>query len=238
MRSLFAVAALLLTETAALVPVAPPIPGSTLSTLDVPAVLRALAGHCRTEPGARVCESGPQAVTAKEARANYAAVAEAMALEPKHRPPLRHPLALGPVLRALEDPEPLDAPSLSDLGGAVASLTELAEWSRDPDAQQRCALLASAASAAEPPARLASALSGAFVEERDGPPRLSPRRFPALGIRRAAVAHAEAAVAKEAARLSKDASFTAQLADPTQPPQLREGRLVVAVQPQNKKAVG
>ena len=65
---------------------------SLLAALEVPTVLRALAKHSQTIPGAALCGVGSLAGSAAAAREQYKLVSEAMALKATSMPPLRHPL--------------------------------------------------------------------------------------------------------------------------------------------------
>ena len=212
-----------------------------LRALEVPTVLDALAQRARTTPGARLCRAATLAPSAEAARCRYEAVAEAMSsLQEEARPPLTHGLNLGPALEALQaSPSRLTVSDLVDVGHAVSALSELAGWSELPAAARRTPLLAAQAARAAPPPRLARTLPTAFEAQPGGGYALSAEQFPVLRARRAAADAARAAVEAEAAGLLKSESFRAGLADPTQAsPLRRDGRLVVAVRPENKHACG
>lgn len=212
------------------------------TALEMPAVLSALAGHARTVPGSKALRTARLAPTAAAAREQYSLVAEAMALQPDELPPLGHSLDLEPVLIALQDKEVLDVPTLAEVARAVEALAELAQWSECAlDVRQSCPRLATLSASAAPPARLAAKLGGEprpFVELPSGGVSMSSEAFPILHGRRAAVRAAQKAITEEMARLMADKKFKGQLAEPDAQATTRDGRLVVPVQPQEKRTVG
>ena len=218
----------------------PVVPSAILSTLDVPEVLAELAAYAQTAPGHALCRGAELAASADEARLQYVRVAEAMRLlsDPDAVPPFCHKLDLAPTLDALQSEGTLDLQMLAALGDAVSALTELAEWADREPVRAVCPSLAALAAASAPPKRLAERLPSAFVQLPSGGVALSSTAFPLLASRRAAVRGAEKAAEAEMARLLASGELKGLLADPDSGAQRRDGRLVVPVPPQHKRAVG
>ena len=212
--------------------------GGARAALEVPAVLDAVALRACTVPGARAVRDATLAPSVAAANEQYALVEEALALGPESAPPLNHPLDFAPVVRALQEQETLDAATLAEVGCAVEALSALAGWRPGQDA---CPRLAALCASAAPPARVAAKFCGTpppFVQLSTGAVSLSSDAFPILRSRRAAMRSAEGAVEGEMGRLMADRGFQRQLAAEDAQVQRRDGRLVVPVPPQGKRAVG
>ncbi|KAL1507439.1 hypothetical protein AB1Y20_008277 [Prymnesium parvum] len=195
---------------------------AALESLEVSRVLAALALHARTEPGRAHCLELHLAADPAEARRRYALVAEAMDCPSSDSPPLDNKLRLEEAVRAAASRAPLRADELHDAADALSSLDALAAWGRRASRAPRLARLAAAAA---PPPRLLQTFVGGFERLADGTTRLNASAWPRLAQRQAAARRAAETLRRRVEQL--------RLA-----PLQRDGRVVVAVSPSQKRAIG
>ena len=214
-----------------------------MGALQVDNIRVALSTHAKTQPGALLSSRLPLLDSVSDVNSAYSAVREALRLTDESRPPLGNDLALAPIFESLAADGRADLPGLHTVSSAVEALDKLARWGQGNDRQSSAPQLSALAIGAAPPERLAARFSGAFERVEGtagGPPlvRLSAEAFPALKARRSAVASAEARLAKAVKSVTASGDLIKYLAEADATPQLRDGRYVVPVQPQNKNLAG
>ncbi len=203
----------------------------SLTVLDWPVVLEALARHARTLRGASLARQTDLAVDAEQVRERYEAVAEVDTLLAEGEPlPIGAVSEIEPELRRAERGGVLDGGELRAVGSCLLALAHLRVFVEERAARlPRLHRLAS-------PIEVDAELSGLLARSFDDEGRLSEREYPELGELRRNAEALEARIQRVLQDILGSEEMASSLQDRfvTQ----REGRFVIPVRAEKRKGLG
>ena len=203
----------------------------TLTALDWPVLLDALAGHARTLRGAAAARRGELAQDARDARARLAAVQEVWSLEEVGEiVPVGAVHDVGALVEATSRGKVLEGHQLQDLGKTLVALDQLRGWlDLKEEVAPRLAELAA-------PLVVDPELRELLAEAFDEVGQLSEKRFPELGELRRRIVQLRGRIRRTLEDLVHGDGLGGQLQDRFYTE--RNGRWVVPVKQTYRRGLG